>query len=224
MPGTKKAQSNSALAVEQLRRLIFKGELAAGSNHLESELAEHLGMSRTPVREAVLVLAAQGLIELRQRKGIRVLPLSPSDMSEIYDVLTELEGLAVWNAALAKYEARDLKALSKAIQDMDAALTKENREAWAEADDAFHTELVKLGQNTRIQGIVSMMADQVRRARAVTLYLRPLPTQSNDDHRAVFDAIRHGNASKARELHVQHRKAAKTVLLDLLETYKLHSL
>jgi DNA-binding GntR family transcriptional regulator len=220
----KKHQSNSAMAVDKLRELIFKGELSAGSNHLESELAERLGMSRTPVREAVLVLEAQGLVELRQRKGIRVLPLSETDMAEIYDILTELEALAAENAARAGYAARDLKSLSKAIQSMDEALEAGDRESWAKADDIFHSELVRLGGNSRLISIVAMMADQVRRARAVTLYLRPLPTQSNDDHRHVLEAIRRKDPDLARTLHRQHRTAAKGVILELLERYKLHLL
>jgi DNA-binding GntR family transcriptional regulator len=85
-----KSQPNSSIAVTQLRDLIFSGKLGAGTDHLESELAQALGMSRTPVREAVLMLEAQGLLEVRPRKGVRIKPVSPSDMAEIYDVLTEL--------------------------------------------------------------------------------------------------------------------------------------
>jgi DNA-binding GntR family transcriptional regulator len=78
---TDKPLSTSQRALRELRDKIFSGELAAGSDHLESELADLLEMSRTPVREAVLTLESQGLLELRPRKGVRILPLSPEDMS-----------------------------------------------------------------------------------------------------------------------------------------------
>jgi len=69
MDGTAKVLSNTQRAVEELRALIFSGELGAGTDHLESELADLLGMSRTPIREAALILEAQGLVEMRTRKG-----------------------------------------------------------------------------------------------------------------------------------------------------------
>lgn len=219
-----KALSNSQRAIQDLRERIFSGELSAGSDHLESELADLLGMSRTPVREAVLTLESQGLLELRPRKGVRILPLSPDDMSEIYDVLTELESHAAERAADAGHDEDDLKALAQAIDDMDKAIAKSDLDAWADADDRFHTELVRLGGNSRIEAIVSMMSDQVRRARTTTLFMRPLPTKSNEDHRRVYQAIREGDAASARDCHRKHRQHAKAILVELLSKHRLRFL
>ncbi|KZM49373.1 GntR family transcriptional regulator [Labrenzia sp. OB1] len=219
-----KPKTITTQAMEQIRQLIFDGELAAGSDHLESELADRLGMSRTPVREATLMLAQQGLLKVRPRKGVRIATLSLKDMEEIYAVLTELESLAAEEAAKAGYTDKDLGALKEAIEAMEEALVREDREAWAVADNAFHDELVRLGGNSRIQSIVSMMSNQVRRARAMTLYIRPLPVKSNADHRAVFDAIRNGEAALARESHRSHRQDAREVLIELLKKHKLFHL
>jgi len=117
-----------------------------------------------------LTLESQGLLELRPRKGVRILPLAPEDMAEIYDVLTELESLAAETAARAGYSTADLDALATAIDDMDVAIDASDLDAWAVADDRFHTELVRLSGNSRIISIVHMMRDQVRRARATTLF------------------------------------------------------
>ncbi len=223
-PNPTKSKSNSAIAVEELRKLIFSGELPAGSDHLESELAMRLGMSRTPVREAALTLEGQGLLEVRARKGVRILPISVRDMEEIYDVLTELESMAAADAAGQGYGVKDLKTLEKTIEDMETALAAEDRDAWAEADDRFHTELVRLGGNSRVMAIVARMADQVRRAKSVTLHMRPLPLQSNKDHRDVVDAIRAGDAVRARGIHATHRAGAKDVLINLLKQNRLHML
>lgn len=220
MDGAAKQKSNTQRAVEELRRLIFSGELGAGSDHLESELAERLGMSRTPVREATLMLAAQGLVEMRPRKGVRIRALSPDDMREIYDVLTELESLSAGDAARHGYCEPELAALSRAIDDMDAALAAADLEAWALADDRFHAELVRLGGNSRVQVIATMMVDQVRRARAMTLRFRPVPVKSNEDHRAVLEAIRAGDADNAQRSHHAHRTHAKEMLLAILEKYR----
>lgn len=214
----------TAAALESLRELIFSGDLAAGSDHLETELAVRLGLSRTPVREALLVLEEQGLVDIRPRKGVRIKPVSPVDMAEIYDLLRELESLAAQNAARAKPDAAALATLARAIDAMEEALDRDDRAAWAEADDMFHTELVALGGNARLARMVQMMADQVRRARAVTLYMRPAPTRSNADHRAVFEAIAAGDATKAAALHRTHRENAKAMLISLLEQHQLKSL
>ncbi len=219
-----KPKTITTQAMERIRQLIFDGELAAGSDHLESELADLLGMSRTPVREATLMLAQQGLLEVRPRKGVRIATLSLKDMEEIYAVLTELESLAAEEAAEKGYSEEDLATLQQAIEAMEGALAREDREAWALGDNAFHEELVRLGGNSRVETIVSMMANQVRRARAMTLYIRPLPVKSNEDHRAVYDAIRQGDASAARELHRSHRRHAREVLIELLKKHKLYQL
>ncbi|MCV3271406.1 GntR family transcriptional regulator [Roseobacter sinensis] len=221
---TLKPLSNAQRALQELREMIFSGQLAAGSNHLESELAALLDMSRTPVREAVLMLEGQGLLELKPRKGVRILPVSPDDMREIYDVLTELESLAAEQAAQRNYDANDLADLGQAIEDMERALAAEDLEGWALADDRFHAELVRLGQNRRIEMIVSMMRDQVRRARATTLFMRPLPLKSNEAHRRVYQAIEQGDADIARAAHRAHRQQSREMLVDLLERHRLRAL
>lgn len=219
-----KHKSNTGMAVESIRSLIFSGELAAGTDHLESELAERLGMSRTPVREATLMLAQQGLLEVRPRKGVRISALSVKDMEEVYAVLTELESLAAEDAARAGYSKGELVMLKAAIDRMDEAIAGQNLEEWAKADDIFHSELVRLGGNSRIQSIVAMMSDQVKRARSITLYIRPLPVKSNEDHRAVYEAVERGDPEAAREIHKRHRSQARELLVGLLKRHRLNSL
>jgi|TARA_B110000908_G_scaffold145965_1_gene176633 DNA-binding GntR family transcriptional regulator len=217
-------QSSSQRAIHELRELIFSGELAAGSDHLESELAERLNMSRTPVREAALTLEGQGLLELRPRKGLRILPVSPQDIREIYDVLTELEGLAAQRAAEQGYSSAQLIDIKQAMADMDAAVDDNNLEDWARADDQFHRELVRLSGNNRLVHLVGMMSDQVRRARAMTLFIRPIPTQSNEDHRGVVDAIERGDGAEAGRLYRGHCEQAKKMIVELLEKHRLKKL
>lgn len=218
------AVSNVDRALSALRKMIFSGELAPGSDHLETELADRLGVSRTPVREAALQLQAQGLVEVRPRRGVRVLPVSAQDMRDIYDILTELESLAAARAAQAGYSKQDLSTLAKAIQDMDSALRNDDMHAWAEADDRFHRELVRLGRNARLSMIVSVMRDQVRRARATTLFMRPKPTQSNAAHRIVYQAIAEGDHTRAHDTHHAHRLEARDMLVALLDTHRFHGL
>ena len=210
------ALSQTDQALSKLRELVFRGELAPGSSHFEADLARQLGMSRTPIREACLTMQAQGLLEVQPRRGVRICPISAEDMADIYDVLCELECLAAARAAEKGFNKHDLALARACIADMDAALTIQDRTAWAAADERFHTELVRLGGNARIAQIVERYTDQVRRARMITLPLRPLPMKSNEDHRAVVKAIETGDAERARALHRAHRMDARTLLTGLI--------
>ena len=169
-----KQQSATQLAADKIRQLIFTGELVADSNHLETELAERLGMSRTPVREATLTLQANGLLEIQPRKGIRIKAITVQDVIDLYEVLTEMECLAAKRAANAGYNKSDLKPLLDAVQVMEQSLNDEDLESWAEADELFHLELVRFSGNQYIEGMVKNINDQVRRVRSITLNMRPL--------------------------------------------------
>ena len=204
-----------------LKRLILAGELPPGSDHLESELGAMLGVSRTPVREAAVMLQARGLVEIRPRRGLRVVPLTVRDMEEIYQILSELEPLAAQLAAEASPSSEALGELAVCVAEMEAALERGDRAAWAEADDLFHRRLVALSGNARLAAIVGTSSDQVHRARLLTLRLRKPPHRSNADHRALLDAIRDSDGPRARAVHREHRARAKVLMIGLLEKHGL---
>lgn len=219
-----KKKPNTFHAVDTLKDMILSNQLQAGSNHLEAELASLLGMSRTPVREATLILEAQGLVSVIPRHGVKILSISPKDMTEIYQVLTELECLSAELAATKNHPDEEFIVAETAIRDMENALENEDLEAWAVADDKFHSELVRLGENQRVINIFDMYTDQVKRARMLTLRLRPIPTKSNEDHRKVLEAIRSGQSEVAVKVHKEHRIQAGQMLVNLLEKFGLSNL
>lgn len=217
------SQTERAAAI--IKEKILSNALLPGSNHLESELADMLDMSRTPVREALLTLEAQGLVEIRPRRGVQILPLSVQDMKEIYQILTELESLAAAEVAAKGLSRKELAGVETHLKRMEAALEgKEDRIAWAEADDLFHRELTMLAGNRRLTQVVQMFWDQAHRARLLTLHMRPAPYRSNRDHRALLDAIVKGDAEEARRIHREHRIAACELIISLLSKYGFHNI
>lgn len=214
------AKSNAQIAVKSLREMIFDGRLQPGSNHFEQDLADRLGMSRTPLREAALTLEAQGLVEVIPRRGVRIKDLSPARMAEIYDVLSVLESHAVervaHRVAEGELDVAALAILRESIDQMHRALERDDRAQWALADDVFHSELVRLSGNSHLEDTVARTVDQVRRARILTLHLRPIPTSSTKDHTTVLEAISKGDGARAHREHLAHRQAAKTMLVKLL--------
>ncbi len=219
----KQKRSFTARAYETLRRRILDNEWQAGHLALEQEIAVELGMSRTPVREALIRLEKEGLVEVRPRHGMRVLGISARDLEEIYEILTCLESMAAELVARRGLEQSQVAALAATVTHMDEALARDDLDGWAQADEAFHRLLVEFSGNRRLRDMVGGCWDQAHRARMLTLRLRPKPLRSNDDHRATVDAIIRGDPGAAREIHRRHRARAGEMLVRILDEHRLTS-
>ena len=213
-PGSRRSQT--LRAYDELRRRILHNEMPAGSQYLEQTLADELGMSRTPVREALIRLSDERLVEVKPRHGARILPVSAADMGEIYELLTALEALAARRVAERGLNAAQIARLDASVDAMNRALEHNDLQAWSTADGEFHNALVDLSGNKRLTQIVTMFRDQAYRARMQTLLLRPKPLQSNRDHAALVQAIRRRDGASAYEIHHRHRHEAGLMLLKLL--------
>lgn len=211
-------------AYERLKADILDNTLPPGFMAPEPDIAARLGMSRTPVREALITLQGEGLVELIPRRGVRVLPISANDMREIYELLTLLEPEAAADVAGQADNAATVAALDDSTTRMEKALRAGDLETWARADDEFHRELLRAKGNQRMLALVNNLFDQAHRARMVTLRLRALPWQSTEEHRAILTAITAGNARQARSIFRRHRQRAANELLGVLEQSRLSNL
>ena len=211
-------------AYERLKADILDNTLPPGFMAPEPDIAARLGMSRTPVREALITLQGEGLVELIPRRGVRVLPISANDMREIYELLTLLEPEAAADVAGQADNAETVAALDESTTRMEKALRAGDLEGWALADDDFHRELLRAKGNQRLLAFVNNLFDQAHRARMVTLRLRALPWQSTEEHRAILTAITAGNARQARSIFRRHRQRAANELLGVLEQSRLSNL
>ncbi|MFC3125581.1 GntR family transcriptional regulator [Pseudoroseomonas globiformis] len=216
-PADRRTPTAADQAHARLKALILDNHLPPGTQRLEGELALQLGLSRTPVREALVRLEQEGLIAITPRHGMRVLPIAAADMREIYDVLTSLEPMAAELLARRPEPAVGLERLERACADMEKALAAGERPAWAAADEAFHLGLADLCGNRRLAGMVMQVWEQSHRARLFTLNQRPLPARSTAEHRRVLGAIAAGDAEKARELYRRHRRRSGAELVSLIE-------
>ncbi len=208
-------------AYRQMRQRILDNVWPPGHRALEQEVALALGMSRTPVREALVRLQAEGLVEVVPRHGMRVLPVSPTDMHEIYEILTALEGMAVERLALRRPTAAELQPLVEATEAMDRTLAADDLDAWARADEQFHRQLVELAGNRQLQATVMNYWERAHRARMFSLRLRPKPENSTREHRALVERLIAGDAAGAARENRIHRERATRELLTIFERYKL---
>ena len=208
-------------AYEWIRRRILDNVWPPGHRALEQEVALELGMSRTPVREARVRLQNDGLVEVVPRHGMRVLPVSPQDMREIYEVLTALECMAAEIVARRKPGDAELQTLTQATADMDEALARDDLEAWAAADERFHVSLVELSGNRALANTVWNYWDRAHRARMLSLRLRPKPVNSTHEHMQMVERLRAGDVAGAAAVTRAHRERANQELVAIFERFKL---
>lgn len=208
----------------QIKARILNNEFQPGFQAMEPEIAEQLGMSRTPVREALIKLSNEGLVEIIPRRGMRVVPLSVADMKEIYQVLTALESMAAEILARLEPTDEELAPMKNAVNQLNEALEDDDLDAWAMADENFHRSLLELCGNKRLASMAAAVYDQAYRARMISLRLRPKPWKSNEEHKELLEAIRKGDWRLARKVHGDHRRTAARVLVQVLEKHQLRHL
>ncbi len=211
-------------AYAQIRQRILDNVWPPGHRALEQEVALALGMSRTPVREAIMRLRNEGLVEVIPRHGLRVLPVSPNDMREIYEILTALECMAAELLARRKPSEAELKPLIDATKAMDKALKVNDLDAWAAADERFHAQFLELAGNRQLHATVLNYWDRAHRARMFTLRLRPKPVNSTKEHMLMVERLRAGDAEGAVRVTRAHRARATGELIAIFEHYRLQHL
>lgn len=199
-------------AYERLKNEILKGELPAGFQAPEPELADRLGMSRTPVREALIRLEAERLVDLVPRRGAKVLPVARKDLCEIFEILAALEALAAGKAARS-HDADLLEELGAVVVRAEAAATDRDMESWACADDRFHRLVAEASGNARLAEEIGRLLNQAYRANMVLLRLSVPYAAATGEHRSILDAIAAGDSDTAAA-------AARSFRLDALQSMK----
>jgi DNA-binding GntR family transcriptional regulator len=206
-----------------IRQRILDNRYAPAHQVLELELAADLGMSRTPVREALVRLQNERFVQLIPRHGMRVVPLSVQNLQDVYEVLTALELTAIERLSKAGLTKEELATINRILQQMDIAVRRNDVEGWARADEQFHRTLVGLSGNARLAEMVESLWEQGHRARMTTVRLRASLGTSNKEHRALVDAIARRDWRAARSRHAKHRARATGEIVRLLQQTHLGS-
>ncbi|MCW5231578.1 GntR family transcriptional regulator [Verminephrobacter eiseniae] len=209
---------------ETLRHKIMNNQLPGGSQLLEEEVATQLNVSRTPVRAALSKLEAEGLVQAVRRHGYRITPITVQDIHEIYQILSPLETVAAELLAEKNPNEQEVQALQECVDRMDEALQRNDLQAWADADELFHTRLVDLCGNQRLARAAKLMFAQSHRVRLFALRLRDKPVSSVKHHGTLVDAIRQKRPALAREIHGAHRDSWTKTLGHLLTSLNIHQL
>ncbi|GIW25006.1 GntR family transcriptional regulator [Meiothermus sp.] len=200
-------------AYAHLRGAILAGSLLPGARISEPGLAQELGISRTPVREALQRLAQEGLVELLPGKGARVRVLSAEEVLEVYEVRALLEGEAAFLAANNATEA-ELNRLETLLQTLDA-LPAEDYAHQMQVDFDFHTGLVEAAHNKTLARIYADLRSSLTLVRSFQQTLSQHP-KTREQHRAILAALEAHNPEQAAQAARAHVRYFRDLVLESL--------
>ncbi len=199
---------------QDLRQAILRGDIASGGRLVENRIAEAMGISRTPVREAIHKLEREGLIVQRQTGGFEVVGVSREDINEIFGIRSALESYAAGLAAL-RHGPGELTSLDKKINDFQKHLEDGRLNKLVEINTEFHQLLYALSGNTRLIRMIGTLQDQFHRFRKIILEKASLAQASNEDHRQMLVYIRRRDVEETERLVKKHiLKGQQAVLAD----------
>jgi DNA-binding GntR family transcriptional regulator len=190
-------------AHEHLREEIISGRLPPGTELQEVALAESLGVSRGPIREALGRLAAEGLVTVRPRRGAVVRALSAEEFLEAYQVREALEVMAM-RLAVPKLIPENIAELQRLIDEMGALADGEDVQGFFEANGAFHRVFFDVAGNRMLAELYNQLRDQIDRHRLRSLELRGNVHRSVAEHRAILRAVEAGDVERAVHLVSEH--------------------
>lgn len=199
---------------ERLRTAIFAHELAPGSWIDEQALADEFGISRTPMREALKVLASEGLVELKPRRGCYVTELSDNDLDQIFPVMALLEGRAAYEAA-QNADARDLADLERIHAELERHAKNGDANRFFETNDAFHTALQDIANNRWLKQLIEDARKVIKLTRRQSLEAEGRIDRSLAEHRQVMTAIKNGDPGVAAQAMHDHLLSGRAALSEL---------
>ncbi|KAF5070804.1 GntR family transcriptional regulator [Anaerotignum sp.] len=188
-----------------LREAILVGKLVPGERLMENQLADKLGVSRTPVREALRMLALENLVELVPRKGAQVLDMSEKDIVNILEVRGALESLAT-SIACTKMKKEDLQQLKKLEGEFERAIDENDLERIIQLDEDFHDLILKSTENDKLAQIYQNLRIQLYRYRMAHLKVDSTIPAVVAHHRGILRAIENHDAEEGATVAHGHIK------------------
>jgi DNA-binding GntR family transcriptional regulator len=202
---------------ERLRQRIFSHELPPGTWVDEQALAEHYGISRTPLREALKVLASEGLVTLKPRRGCYVTEISERDLDEVFTVMSMLEGECA-RASATKASAADLDRLRAIHADLENAAAAGDIDGFFEANQAFHLALHEIADNRWLLQVIEDLRKVIKLSRHHSLFSEGRLVQSLTEHRDILQALLARDGGGAEALMRSHILSGRAALARIAAT------
>lgn len=186
-----------------IREDILSGKYNKNEELKEKTIGEELGVSRTPVREALRQLELEGLVTIIPNKGAYVVGFSADDIHDIYEIRSVLEGMCAKRAA-RKATPEQLEALEEIMCLSDFQMQRGHYEQLVDLDNKFHEQIYLASQSKVLEHVLSDYHHYVERVRKITLVVPKRSAESNEEHRQILEALKEKDATKAEKLANQH--------------------
>ncbi|MFJ3380381.1 GntR family transcriptional regulator [Curtobacterium sp. NPDC090217] len=212
MNSTATTQAASDRAYDHVKRAIIRGDLAGGTAISENAICQDLGISRTPVHEAFLRLAAEELIALESRKGAVVRPMSPNEAADVLEMREAIESTAATRVVSDGRVADLAPSLQAMLAEQEAAVRDGDVDRFIEVDAEFHGAVIGASRNAIAVLFARTLRDRQQRLRHQLMRVQPSQLQASlDDHRALARALEDGDAARYAEVlgaHVASHRGA----------------
>ena len=186
---------------------------------MEIQLAEELGVSRTPVREAIRKLELEGYVIMMPRRGTYVANLSIRDVNEVFEIRTSLDSLASGLAA-ERITDEELERLQRLLVLIGEYIESNDMDKIVETDTEFHDLLYQASRNSRLVGIIFNLREQLTRFRATSMSFPGRLRATLDEHRHIVEAIAQGDVKEAQQAAEYHMEKSEQTLLASMEAMK----
>jgi DNA-binding GntR family transcriptional regulator len=207
--------------LERLRGLILTGEYGPEERLIEEQLAQRLGVSRTPVRQALTMLEAEGLVEIAPNRGATVCSFSIEDVRDIYDLRAVLEGHAA-RRATGRIEGGELERMRKLAREMEGLAGRfddheEEIRVLVALNQEFHGTIVEASRNRRLQRLINRTVEIPLMFKAFFWYTPHERAISNQYHRRILEALEKGDADRAEIIMREHVYEGRNFVIRALE-------
>lgn len=200
-------------AYQELKRIILERQIPPGGKLNEGELAAALGISRTPIREAINRLEKEGLVKIVPQRGAFVVQFTEKDIYEIFLIRENLEGLAAYLAA-GKAAEKDLARLEAAVEGFSEPFDEKEIQRYAREDFKFHQTVVQFSEAHRLIGLISTLHDFIRIFRLTTVGFSGRMKSSLEEHRGLFEAMRQRRPEEAERRMREHIRNVRDGVME----------
>ncbi len=201
---------------ESLKIAIIRGDMPPGNRLVESRVADALGISRTPVREAIHKLEREGLLKKMPHGGFLVVSLTREDIEETFGIRSVLESYAA-RLATINHRAEEVQPLEGKIDEFQHCLDNGKIHRLLKINTEFHDSLYSLSRSPKLIKMINDLREQVYRYRKIILKVGNMAKISNEDHKAILKAMKKRDADRVEKLVKAHILRGQRVVLKALE-------
>ena len=198
---------------ENLRTAILEGNLKAGQRLMEVQLAEQLGVSRTPVREAIRKLELEGLVVMLPRKGAYVANMSFKDFIDVLEIRSSLEGLAA-SLAAERLREEDIEDLERVAKEFETSVREADIDNVLKKDVEFHEKIFLMANNKKLYQLITSLWEQVHRFRVTYVSNYDASLSLVDEHNRILEAIKSGDCELAKKYATEHIEIAEQFFME----------